>query len=263
MTTILERISRITKEDLPDDLNFDISNKLKTLLNITFNEGFPDMEDLNCIELVEVFIYQNNEQVDISYCFKFGVALISFHRDLGMLKVLFLCNQNIKDLYNSDVNYEVFVDDNLNFQSFSFWRLFEFSASFNSKYNNKYTSSWSNLLFDIKMDKTLNVSKNFLYGNEESYAISPDDKKNLFDYGLNPVFYLSSRHFDELLLKFLRHCRLNTRNFYVVFPHYPDHICCMQSHSKIVDFLNIFCDEYRDNLTILEYNILLLDMQGI
>lgn len=261
MTTLLDRISEIEKEQLPDDLDFDISSKLKTLLNITFNEDLSDPDDLNCIELVEVFIYQNNEQVDISYFFKFGVALISFHRDLGMLKVLFLCHQNSHDLYNSDVNYEVFVDDNLNFQSFAFWRLFEFSKEF--KDNNNYTSSWSNLLFDIKMDRFLNVSKNLLYRNEEMYTISADDKKNLFDYGLNPVFYLSSRHFDDLLLKFLKYCMKNTQHFYSIFPHYPNHICCMESLSKTVEFLNIFCNEYKDNLTILEYNILLLDMQGI
>lgn len=41
------------------------------------------------------------------------------------------------------------------------------------------------------------------------------------------------------------------------------YIECMQSLSKTVDFLNVFCDEYRDNLIILEYNLLLIDMQGI
>jgi hypothetical protein len=261
MTTLLDRISIIQKEQLPDDLDFDISSKLKTLLKITFNENLSDPYDLNCIELLEVFIYDNNKKIDISYFFKFGIALIYFHRDLGMLKVLFLCNQNNNNLYNCDVNYEVVVDDDLNFQSFSFWRLFEFSKDFRD--NKKYTAAWSNLLFHIEMDNFFNFSKNFLYRNEESYNISPDDKKNLFDYGLNPVFYLSSRHFDELLLKFLKYCIVNTQHFYVMFPHYPNHICCMQSLSKTVDLLNIFCEEYRDNLTILEYNLLLLDMQGI
>jgi hypothetical protein len=243
---------------LPDELNSIILSKLKILLTITFGTELSSTYPVTCREL---FIYEKSEQVDISYDFRFGVALISFHRDPDVLKVSFLCYQNSNNLYNRDVDYEVAVDNDLNFKSFSFWRFFEFSKDF--KDNNKYTSAWSNLLFNIKMDNFFNVSKNFLYRNEESCAASEYDKKNLFDYGLNPIFYLSSSHFDELLLKFLKYCMVNTQYFYAIFHHYPNHICCMESLSKTVDFLNIFCDEYRDNLIILEYNLLLLDMQAI
>lgn len=258
MTTILGNIATLKNNHFPDELNSIILSKLKILLTITFGS---ELSSTDSVTYREMFIYEKNEQVDISYHFRFGVALISFHRDLYVLKVSFLCYQNSNNLYNRDVHYEVAVDDDLNFQSFSFWRFFEFSKDF--KDNNKYTSAWSNLLFNIKMDNFLNISKNFLYRNEEMYAIDEDDKQNLFDHGLNPVFYLSSRHFDELLLKFLNYCMRNKKDFYAIFPHYPTQINCIESLNKTVEFLNVFCKEYRDNLLILEYNILLLDIQAI
>lgn len=258
MTTILEHMAALKDNYLPDEINSIILSKLKMLLTITFGTELCSTDPVTYREL---FIYEKNEQVDISYNFKFGVALISFHRDLDVLKVSFLCYQNSNNLYNRDVDYEVAVDHDLNFKSFSFWIFFEFSKDF--KYNNKYTSAWSNLLFNIKMDNYLNVSKSFIYRNEAMYAIDEDDKQNLFDHGLNPVFNLSSRHFDELLLKLLNYCMRNKKDFHTIFPHYPTQINCMESLDKIVEFLNIFCEEYRDNLIILKYNLLLLDMQAI
>lgn len=258
MSTILENIATLKNNHFPDELNVIILTKLTVLLNITFGSALSSAGNVSYREMVT---YNDNDQIDISYNFEFGVAFISFFRPLNQLTVSFCCSVNIDNLYHKDLNYCLTVDPNLNFETFSFDRFFEFSRNHDDK--NKYTSIWSNLLFDIKMDNCLNVSKNLLYRNEEMYAIDEDDKQNLFDHGLNPLFYLSSRHFDELLLKFLNYCMRNKKDFYSIFSHYPTQINCMESLDKMVDFLNIFCEEYRDNRLILEYNIVLLDMQAI
>lgn len=83
------------------------------------------------------------------------------------------------------------------------------------------------------------------------------------DFGLSAYFYHNNQPFEDLLTFFLFNAANHSLLFFELFDEYPNAIDLTYSIEKMVQFLELFKDQYIHDPDLLKSRILLMQMNTV
>lgn len=260
MKTIYERMSEKEARIFNEELNSVIIPKLVHLLNQVC------AIDLNatgtCFKPYMIYtgskvLYDHN--LKITYRCQYCEASVSLKDN--KLSVYFSFFKKNLDHYKIPLNADrcaIDVDHQLNFKK----AVFNYYANFSKLKIDRHCDGhvYSSLNISRTIDSNFNQTNNISYLNG---ATETSDYIDLINFKLSSIFFEANNRFDNLLVDATTFCEYNPKEFYNVFPEYPNYVDFMTSIEKATEFLNLFYKQYTDDAEILTSRLLLLDMQAI
>lgn len=254
MKTIYDRLiqcqQRMTLKCFKANINEPLVDLLKTICSIDLsNERYPFVTDGGALHM----------DVTLNYRFKYGRVSISANEH--DLTVVFFFDYAYRELLNIPLYSNsciVNVDHDLKFIKASFNYYFSFSTKILEPECNEYQN------FNIMLTHTVEIDKSY---NSLFYNIDEIDKYLEIVDGFDKRFYIHNVEFELLLIKFIKFSAYNPIVFYSGFSQYPSYIDIITDLNAIVNFINIFTEQYfndYDNLIYtIEQHLLLVDMHDI
>lgn len=269
MVTIYEEfLKRKSTKRLGKELTSIMNEKLTQLLKDTCNIDlsgtdspfsqwhFIDLHDLHPHPRFTVF---NDGVMDVNFHFKNGSATIMLYPKRKVLTVAFHFNKLGCDLmfpYDSKSCF-VTVDHDMNFIEAQFRINFCLFKSTIDKTDSSRTSSMVSI--QVNHDNQGDVKTQFIYGNNLYATLL----KDLSAHGLSPAFFNSDESFNLILSRFMK---VNTEHpdmFYDEFKEYISYQELMSSVNSMVYFLNMFAEQYNNDLYLLTSRLMLIEMRNI
>lgn len=254
MKTIYDQLTqcqkRMTLKCFKTKMDAHLATLLKQICAIDLsNEQYPFVTDGG-----SVF-----PDITLNYRFKYGRASISANEH--DLTVIFFFDYEYREvlkipLYSNSCI--VNVDHDLKFIKATFNDYMSLSMKDLEPEYNEYENF--NIMFThtVEIDKTYN---SFFYNFNEF-----DEYLEIVD-GFDNRFYNNNFEFELLLIKFIRFAVCDPTVFYSCFSKYPSYNELITDVKAIVDFINMFIEQYfndNDNLIYtIEQHLLLVDMQDI
>lgn len=193
--------------------------------------------------------------VSVAYNFQYGSVhitvennklLVTFYHKDGWFKAPFGTDRCI-----------VSVDHNLNFIQHEYSTYFAFLNSV--LHNNGSYGGYNHM--QIKQITDINGSYNQL-----AFCHSSDHDDLLKDVSegkLDKRFVARNIDLEKTFFQIIDFVTEKPHEFYAVFHDYPSFSECIDSSERIIDFVNLFVEQYFNDNERLQQNLLLLDMQAI
>lgn len=253
MKTIYELLiqcqRRMTLKCFKSNVNKPLILLLKKISHIDLsNEPYPFVADGGSLTI----------NVTVNYRFKYGrVAISANEHDI---EVDFFFDPSYLALLNITLHSNrctVNVDHNLNFIKATFNQPFSFyKKDLKTEYN-------EHNYFNIMLSHTIELEKTY---NSLSYNFNHLDKYLKIN-GFDKRFYMHNFDLELLLIKFINFVAYNPDVFYLGFSKYPSYHEIIMDLNAIVNFINMFIDQYfndHDNLIYtINQHLLLIDMDDI
>lgn len=237
---------------LKDTCNIDLSGTVAP-----FSQWyFIDLYDLSPHPRFSVF---SDDVMDVNFHFKNGSATIMLCPKRKVLTVDFHFNTLSCDLmfpYDSKSCF-VTVDHDMNFIEAQFRINFCLFKSTIDKTDSSRTSSMVSI--QVNQDKQGHIKKQFIYGNNLYATLL----KELSVHGLSPAFFNSDDSFNLILSRFMKVNVEHPDMFYDEFKEYISYQELMSSVDSMVCFLNMFAEQYTNELYLLTSRLMLIEMRNI
>lgn len=196
-----------------------------------------------------------DQKTTLTYEFQYGSATISIE-DNNMLVTFYHEDGWFKAPFDTD-RCIVSVDHNLNFIHCEYSTYFAFLNSI--LHNNGSYGGYNHM--QIKQITDINGSYNQL-----AFCHSSDHDDLLKDVSegkLDKRFVARNIDLEKTFFQIIDFVTEKPHEFYAVFNEYPSFSECVDSSDRIIDFVNLFVEQYFNDNEGLQQHLLLLDMQAI
>ena len=173
--------------------------------------------------------------------------LRKYAKELGACKI-----QGIKNRH-----FNVFVDHDLNFEKASFYSYHGFTSSSIDK---NATESLYQLRFKRIIGKDDQIYNTIEYTNAFDTLNKEYIYQELKSPELHQQFFIFDPDFELLLEKFLNFSGANTLLFQSIFTEYPFYQALIESSDNMIVFLNLFQEQYTNEIETLKSRMLLIEM---
>lgn len=249
MTTLYEQFMASKKAD-----NFKIreNNLIPQQLTILFEKAYGI--DLSGEQ--DIFSFDSaarGEEISIDYKFQYGKVMVG--TESNKLVVTFFHNDKLKVPFETN-RCIVTVDDDLNFVKAEYSIYFAF---LNSVFYGRNVFGYNQVKIQRIID--LNGSYNhlaFLHDDNGDESFIDVDRSKLDQRFLKP-----NQDFEDCFYKTIDFVTEKPHEFYEIFDGYPSFSKCVDHSDSIIDFVNVFIQQYFDANERLKENLLLMDMQTI
>lgn len=196
-----------------------------------------------------------DQKTTVTYNFQHGSAVISIE-DNNMSVTFYHEGDWFKAPFETD-RCIVSVDHDLNFIQYEYSTYFAFLNSI--FYNNGGYGGYNHM--QIKQITDARRSYNQL-----AFCNSTDDDdllKDVQEGKLDKRFVTRNIDLEKTFFQIVDFVTEKPHEFYAVFPEYPSFSDCVDSSDRIIDFVNLFVEQYFNDNDSLQQHLLLLDMQVI
>lgn len=194
-------------------------------------------------------------QISVAYNFQYGSVHLTVENN--KLLVTFYHNEDwFKAPFGTD-RCIVSVDHNLNFIQYEYSTYFAFLNSV--LHNNGGYAGYNHM--QIKQVTNAAGTRNQL-----AFCHSTDDDdllKDVQEGKLDNRFVTRNIDLEKTFFQIIDFVTEKPHEFYAVFPDYPSFSDCVDSSDRVIDFVNLFVDQYFNDNEGLQQHLLLLDMQAI
>lgn len=211
-------------------------------------------------EAGESLLFKNDvasigQELRVDYKFKYGFVsvgtlkgelVVTFHHKFDGMKVPFEANR-----------CTVFVDHDLNFIRAEYCTYFSF---LNSVIYNKPNYGGYN---QMKIQRIIDLNGSY---NQLSFCNSADDNDEFIDTDLSTLdnrFVTPNTALEEAFIQVIDVVTEYPNEFYSVFEEYPSFSKCVESSKAVIEFVNLFVEQYFSDNEKLKQNMLLFEMQAI
>ncbi len=252
MSTIYEQFIEYQKTHISTDVQeVFIQHQLCLLFYKSYGIKLPYEED--------VFTYAGSsvgEELKIYFIFKYGQVTVATEKD--HLIVVFFHNEDVKSPFNANRCF-INVDENLNFIEAEYSMYFTFLNKILNK-NDLYGNCYNQMRIQRIIDLTSSYNHlSFHHSNDKDDELFIDMDKNKID----ERFLKPNPYFEDDFLKVIDFVTYKPLEFHEIFDGYPSFTSCVNSSDSIIDFVNVFVDQYFNDNEKLKQNILVLNMNGI
>ena len=254
MTTIYRHLADC-KHHMPVQLNATVKLLIVKKLSLLFNQFCNiDLSD-NSLAFRHDFGWAG-PKTTVSYKFKYGSVDVSTKENDLEVTFLFSDKELLKVPFGNN-RCIVTVDHDLNFKK----AMYSYKVCFSRKILEPQYSNFEHRTLLIQRLVTPTKSYNEIL----HHNVHGDDRnyKDLFQDGLDERFIIPDYDFENMFKKFIIFACAKPIDFYTAFPEYPSYMDFIHKNDQAVAFLNLFKQQYTDNIFLLKQNMLLLDMQEI
>jgi hypothetical protein len=236
---------------LDADVKLRIAAKLGSLLNqfcdIELSDNSPSFTPSSAIV---------GQEMTSSYKFKYGGADVSTNKD-HLEVIFFFQNNDLLKVPFGASRCTVTVDHDLNFKKATY----SYYVCFSKRILDPRYTDFEHRTLLIQRTVTLTHSYNEIL----HHNVHSDGKnyKDLFQDGLDERFMTPDYDFEKMFMKFIVFAANNPNHFYDSFPEYPSYMDFIRETDQTVAFINLFNQQYTADSSLLNQNMLLLDMQVI
>lgn len=196
------------------------------------------------------------QEMTVCYKFQYGSADVATKEN--QLVVTFFFNDTILVKIPFGITRCIVnVDENLNFKKATYSYYVGFSKRI---LDPRYTDFEHRTLLIQRIVTSTQTYNNILYNSANSDL---KHYKDLFQDGLDERYMKIDYDFEIMFKKFIVFACTKPFDFYEAFPEYPSYLDVIRKTDQTVMFMNLFSQQYTENSTLLNQNILLLDMQVI
>jgi hypothetical protein len=247
-TTLFLGADCIVGDDVIDDIL--VNEKLIEL----FYKAYSIQEPLEQI-FFERNISSIGLRISVAYNFQYGSVHLAVENN-KLLVTFYHKDDWFKAPFGAD-RCMVSVDHNLNFIQSEYSTYFAFLNSV--LHNNGGYAGYNHMQIKQFTDSA---------GTRNQLAFChPDDNDDLFKAApegkLDKRFSIPNVQFENTFLQIIDFVTDRPHEFYAIFPEYPSFSECVDSADGIINFVNLFVEQYFNDNERLQQHLLLLDMQAI
>lgn len=194
-------------------------------------------------------------RVSVAYNFQYGSAHLSVENNI-MSVSFFHKNDWFKAPFDTD-RCIVSVDHNLNFIQYEYCTYFAF---LNSILHNSGGYGGYNHIEIKQITDSTGTFNTLAFSHSDDHD---DSFKDVPEGKLDKRFSTPNVELEKMFIQIIDFVTDKPHQFYSIFPEYPSFSTCVDSSDGIIDFVNLFVEQYFNDNERLQQHLLLLDMQAI
>lgn len=271
MATIYEDLLKRKKtkrlgKELDARLNLKLTQILKDTCNIDLSSMVQPFKQWHYIDLHNLsphalLVVMNDGTINVDFHFEGGSASMYLYPNQNLLTLRFHFQRFKRNEFDAIFFYDaksciVKIDHDMNIIKTNLNVSFSFLKS--SSTNWVVDTTYDPIIIDFN-ESNKNSESQFVYGKNLDGMLL----KKLSEHGLDPFFLVADESFKRLLSRFMSANSIHSVLFYEEFKEYISSNCLLSSTYLMVCFLNMFLEDYKNDVYSLTSRLMLIEMSTI